>query len=124
MQAHLALVERPWADLPEARGPGSRFISRGEPGENWNLRFKFYDGGDAAAAYREPTGKPGLAAWAVINLKPAVSCPSGFSPRVSDVTGSCFPPSSYTCQILSPGAGDRRLAASIMVRRLGLSREV
>jgi hypothetical protein len=32
MQAHLALVERPWADLPEARGPGSRFISRGEPG--------------------------------------------------------------------------------------------
>ena len=64
MQAHLALVERPWADLPEARGPGSRFISTASP--RLEFRFKFYDGGDAAAAYREPTGKPGLAAWAVI----------------------------------------------------------
>jgi hypothetical protein len=48
-------------------GLGAGSSPAASPGENWNLRFKFYDGGDAAAAYREPTGKPGLAAWAVIN---------------------------------------------------------
>jgi hypothetical protein len=67
MHAHLALVERPGANLPEATGPGSRFISRGQAGENFSLRFKFYDGAEAAAAYRQLVSKSGLAAWAVVD---------------------------------------------------------